>query len=71
MRISKVCNLSLLNIIAQKKEITYTELKGIHCKPTPPGVISSRNFMFDSDLASLESEGYIQITDDIIKFVRF
>lgn len=71
MRISKVCNLSLLNIIAQKKEITYAELKDFYCEPTPHGVVLAKNVMFDSDLELLASEGYIQITDDIIKFIRF
>ena len=47
MRISKVCNLSLLNIIAQKKEITYAELKDFYCEPTPHGVVLAKNVMFD------------------------
>lgn len=71
MRVSKVCNFSLLKTIAQKGETTYTELKGIYCKPTPRGVILAKNVMFDSDLELLASEGYIQITDDVIKFIRF
>ena len=39
MRVSKVCNYSLLKTIAQKEELTYTELKNIYCEPTPRGVI--------------------------------
>ena len=126
MRVSKVCNYSLLKTIAQKEELTYTELKNIYCEPTPRGVILGqhrtigaagfggpfapivqyekwkihtvfphfpyfrlgqnlppnllaplcgvalgKNVAFDSDLELLASEGHIQITDDIIKFIRF
>lgn len=71
MRVSKVCNLSLLKTIAQNEELTYTELKDIYCEPTPRGVILGKNVSFDSDLELLASEGYIQIIGDIIKFIRF
>ena len=56
--------------IAQKEEITYEELKAEYCEPTPKGVVSGRNVMFDSDLKVLESEGYITITDDLIKYIK-
>ena len=71
MRVSKVCNYSLLKTIAQKEELTYTELKNIYCEPAARGVILGKNVAFDSDLELLASEGHIQITDDIIKFIRF
>ncbi len=70
MRVSKVYNGTLLSIIAQKEEITYEELKAEYCEPTPKGVVSGRNVMFDSDLKVLESEGYITITDDLIKYIK-
>ena len=54
MRVSKVCNYSLLKTIAQKEELTYTELKNIYCEPTPLG----KNVAFDSDLELLASEGH-------------
>ena len=68
MRISKVYNVSLLEIIAQKEQITYEELKKEYISPTPPGVILGKNVMFDKDLAVLEEEGYIVIKNDLIKY---
>lgn len=70
MRISKIFNASLLAIIARKGEITYDELKKEYCEPTPPGVVSGRNVMFDSDLKDLESEGYITIKDGVITHIQ-
>ncbi len=70
MRISKIYNRTLLSIIAKKEEITYEALKEEYCEPTPIGVVSGRNVMFDSDLKVLESEGYITITDDLIKYIK-
>jgi hypothetical protein len=71
MRVSKVRNLSLLQIIAREGKIAYNELKKEYCVPTPPGVISGNNVMFDHDLKTLESEGCISITDDIITFISW
>ena len=70
MRVSKVCNASLLAIIARHKEITYDDLKREHITPTPKGVISSKNVMFDSDLKTLEIEGLIKIEDDSITYIE-
>ena len=70
MRISRVCNATLLAIIAKKEEITYEELKKEYCEPIQIGVVSSRNVMFDSDLKVLELEGYITITDNLIKYIK-
>lgn len=69
MKVSPVCNATLLQIIAIRKEITYSELKKEYCVPISSEVISSRNVMFDSDLKVLESEGYIKISDDLITFI--
>ena len=69
MKVSKVYNVSLLNIIAQKGEITYDELKEMYCEPSTPGIVLGKNVMFDSDLKILESEGYIKIDDDIITYI--
>lgn len=70
VRISKIFNASMLEIIARKGEITYEELKKEHCEPTSPGVISGRNVMFDSDLKVLETEGYITIKDGVITHIQ-
>lgn len=70
MRIGKPYNATLLSIIARKEEITYAELQKEYCVPTPPGVVSSRNIMFDADLKTLEAEGYINRTDDLITYIR-
>lgn len=69
MKVSPVCNATLLQIIANRKEITYSELQKEYCVPISSKVISSRNVMFDSDLKVLESEGYIKISDDLITFI--
>ena len=70
MRVSRPYNASLLNMIAKKGEITYFELKNLYCVPTPPGIVSGRNVMFDSDLDTLETEGYIKSVDDIITYIK-
>ena len=70
MIIGKPYNATLLSIIARKEEITYIELKKEYCVPTPPGVVSSRNVMFDSDLETLETEGYISRVDDLITYIQ-
>ena len=62
-------NGSLLAIIARDGKITYDALKEKYCVPTPPGVISSKNAMFDSDLKLLEAEGYIERTGDLIMYI--
>lgn len=59
----------MLAIIAREGKIAYEELKEKHCVPTPPGVISSVNVMFDSDLKVLEAEGYIERTGELIVYV--
>ena len=69
MRIKGPYNASLLSAIAQKKEITYQELKESYCDQTPPGIVSSRNVMFDSDLDTLEAEGFIKRNNDLIIYI--
>ena len=59
-----------LSIIAREKEITYEELRNECCVPTPPGMALGRNVMFDDDLKTLEAEGYINRTDDLITYIR-
>ncbi len=71
MRISEVRNLSLLQIIAREGKIAYDKLKKEYCVPTPPGVISGNNVMFDRDLKTLENEGCISIDDDMITFITW
>lgn len=70
MRIGKPYNATLLSIIARREEITYTELKKEYCVPTPHGVVSSRNVMFDSELETLETEGYITRVADLITYIQ-
>ena len=70
MRVSKPYNASLLAIIAREKQITYAELKEKYCTPTPPGIISGANVMFDNDLITLENEGYIERNNDLIVYLR-
>ena len=70
MRIGKPYNATLLSIIAKKEKIIYAELQKEYCVPTPPGVVSSRNIMFDADLEILEAEGYISRVDDLIIYIR-
>ncbi len=69
MKVSNPYNATLLGIIARKGEINYFDFKKEYCVPTPPGVILGINVMFDSDLNTLESEGYIQIVDEIIIYI--
>lgn len=69
MRIIGPYNASLLAIIAREGKITYEELKEKYCVPTPLGIISGINVMFDSDLKVLESEGYIERTGDLIVYI--
>lgn len=71
MRVSEVRNGSLLQIIAQNKKITYDKLKEEYCVPTPPGIVWGNNVMFDHDLQILESQGCIDITDNIITFISW
>ena len=70
MRVSKIYNASLLQIIAKRGEITYSELKKEYCTSMPHGVISGREVMFDSELKVLESEGFIVIDEDLIKYLH-
>lgn len=70
MKISKVCNASLLEIIAKNGEITYAKLKKEYCTPMPRGVISGSEVMFDHDLEVLKSEGHIEISGDLIKYIH-
>lgn len=69
MRVSRPYNASLLAVIDREGKITYEELKGKYCVPTPPGVISGVNVMFDSDLKVLEAEGYIERNGELIVYV--
>ena len=70
MKISKACNMSLLEIIARAKEITCEELKKQYLPPEQPGVVQGVTVMFDSDLKDLESEGYISINNGVITFIE-
>lgn len=63
-------NATLLNIVARKGKVTYTELKEEYCTPSPPGVVLGRNVMLDTDLETLETEGYIHRVDDQIIYIH-
>lgn len=70
MRITKIYNVDLLRLISQHDGITVDELRELYILPEPKGVVYGSNVMFESDLAVLESEGYIRIKDDRIQFVH-
>ena len=70
LRVTKPCNMNLLNVIAEANEITYEELKVKYLPPKQPGIIQGASVMFDSDLKDLASEGYISINDNVICFLR-
>lgn len=70
MIIRKPYNATLLNIIARKEKVSYMEIKEEYCLPSSPSVILSRNVMFDSDLDTLETEGYISRVDDLIIYIH-
>ena len=70
LRVTKPCNMSLLNVIAEANEITYEELKVKYLPPKQPGIIQGASVLFDSDLKDLASEGYISINDNVICFLR-
>ena len=69
MRIRAPYNASLLAVIARAGKITYEELKEKYCVPTPPGIVSGINVMFDSDLEVLAAEGYIERIGDLIMYI--
>lgn len=56
LRVTKPCNMSLLNVIAEANEITYEELKVKYLPPKQPGIIQGASVMFDSDLKDLASQ---------------
>lgn len=70
LRVTKSCNMSLLNVIAEANEITYEELKVKYLPAKQPGIIQGASVMFDSDLKDLAFEGYISINDNVICFLR-
>lgn len=70
MKFTKIYNVDLLRLIAQHDSITVDELRELYILPEPKGVVYGSNVMFESDLAVLESEGYIRIKDDRIQFAH-
>lgn len=69
MKIGPIYNLSLLQVISTSKEITYEELKRKYLPPKQPGIIQGVEVSFDSDLETLETEGYISREGDIIRYI--
>lgn len=70
MYVTKPINLSLLNAISEFKEITYEELKIKYLPPEQRGIIQGVTVMFDPDLKTLESQGYISRDGDVIRFIE-
>lgn len=70
MKFTKIYNVDLLRLIAQNDGITVGELKDLYILPEPKGVVYGANVMFEDDLAVLKSEGFIEIYDDRIHFLR-
>ena len=69
MKIGPIYNLSLLQVISTSNEITYEELKRKYLPPKQPGIIQGVEVSFDSDLETLETEGYISREGDIIRYI--
>lgn len=70
MRVSRPYNISLLRVIAEAKEITYDDLKRKYLPPKQPGIIQGAEVTFDSDLDTLEAEGFISRHDDLICYIE-
>lgn len=70
MKFTKIYNVDLLRLISLHDGITVDELRELYILPEPKGVVYGSNVMFESDLAVLESEGYIRIKDGRIQFVH-
>ncbi len=70
MRMSQIYNISLLQVIASAKEITYAELRFRYLPPKQPGIIQGVEVSFDRDLAVLEEEGFISRDGDIIHYIE-
>lgn len=70
MKFTKIYNVDLLRLISLHDGITVDELRELYIRPEPKGVVYGSNVMFESDLAVLESEGYIRIKDGRIQFVH-
>ena len=70
MRVSRIYNASLLKVIAEAKEITYADLRCKYLPPKQPGIIQGVEVSFDSDLDTLEAEGFISRHNDIIRYIE-
>lgn len=69
MRISLIYNISLFQVIASAKEITYKELRDRYLPSKQPGVIQGAEVSFDRDLSILEEERFISREGDIIRYI--
>lgn len=69
MRVGPICNFSLLQVISNAKEITYEELRRKYLPPQKPGIVQGVEVMFDSDLETLITAGYVSREGDIIRFI--
>ncbi|CUP74847.1 hypothetical protein [Clostridium baratii] len=70
VRVTRMINLDLLSIIKEHKNISKWTLKKLYIKPMPPGVMSSSEINFESDLENMLYEGLIKINDECIEFIK-
>ena len=70
MRMSQICNESLLQAISEDGIITYDDLRKKYLPPEQPGVIQERTVMFDRDLKTLEEEGLILRENNTIRYIE-
>ena len=69
MRFEPIYNYSLLQVISNAKEIAYEELRHKYLPPQQPRIVQGAEVMFDSDLETLVSAGYVSRDGDIIRFI--
>ena len=62
MRITPVYNLDLLNEIREAERISYDDLRERHSEKVKT--------IFDNELDTLVSMGYIELIDDVYVYVR-
>ena len=70
MKVSRVCNLTLLRYIADAETITIDELKKAYLPPEQRGIIQGSTVTFDNDLKVLELEGYITLDGNVVKSIN-
>ncbi len=70
MKRVEVYNATLLQCISETTGITRSELEQKYLVSEPPGVVFSRNAMFDADLENLISLGYVVYDGEVYRAIR-